>query len=128
MAVTLETLKAEAQQRGYKVEEDAEYIHIDKKGFSHVNTSFNRFPDFSLDPAVAEQYALLQAYYWVRGYALDYGDDGAFELHRVMRHPQYNPHIRVAQLFDYHWDAGWNMEVMQQKLAAWVDEVEQPHS
>lgn len=126
MAVTLETLKAEAERRGYKVAVDAEYITIEKKRFSHVKRSLSRFPEFSLDPELAEQYALLDAYYWVRGYSLDYGDDGAFELHRGMLHPRYNPQVRVAQTFDYHWDAGWDMEVLQQKLAAWVEEVEQP--
>jgi hypothetical protein len=121
--ITLQDVQNEAERRGYRVTMTTTRIRAAKEQFTHVKRSFARIPDLSLAPQQAADYALLQVYYWIRGYLLDSGDDGKVVLHRGMHHPAYNQAIRVAETFDYfdYRNLAWLHQAMQQ----WVEQVEQ---
>jgi Fe-S-cluster formation regulator IscX/YfhJ len=124
-AITWTEIQREAEQRGYLLQVEGETVHASKKQFPHVRQSFTEHPDFSPDPHRADEYSLLQAFYWIRGYNLTHGDDGKVALHRGMHHPQYNQRIRVAETWDYFWDGDGKLEVLQQKMLAWMETVDQ---
>ncbi|MBA2677519.1 MAG: hypothetical protein H0U76_03875 [Ktedonobacteraceae bacterium] len=120
--LTLDDIRAEAERRGYVLKVSGTAISAAKKQFAHVNCSFTRKPDFSLSPRRAEEYALLQIYYWIRGYHLNYGDDGKVELHRGMHHPQYDQQARVAETWNYFDFPG--LADLHQEMCQWVERVE----
>ncbi|SRR6266567_2148581 len=126
-AITWNEIQIEAERRGYllKVEGkvDDSTLYVAKMKAAHVNRRFREHPGFRLAPERDDEYSLLQAYYWIRGYYLDYGDDGKMTLHRGMHHPLYDQQIRVAETWDYIWDGG--LRGVHQKMLQWVAQVEQ---
>ena len=119
--ITLETLQAEAEKRGYTATVNTKnVIHVQKKQFAHVNSDFGNGTDF-IERRQNHNYALLEAYYWLCGYDMEYGDDRRVGISRGMLHPDFKPNVRVAEVIEYY-----NMEQFQEELAAWVARVEQP--
>jgi ribosomal protein S12 methylthiotransferase accessory factor YcaO len=127
-AITFDEIRTEAERRGYSLTVDGERddttLHVAKKQFPHVKRSFSEHPDFSLDPRRADEYALLQAYYWVRGYTLSSGDDGKVLLQRAMHHPAFQQNVRHEQIFDYFWDANGDLAQLHQVMLQWVNQAE----
>src|SRR5436305_2270802 len=123
--MTLEQLQRESLQRGYDVQVYATAFQIVKQNVPHVHTVISLKPHFSLDQDHAHDYALLQGYYWVRGYHLDYGDDGKIAIRRGMLHPNFDQSVWVEKIFDYSWDADWDIGQLHEVLLQWVTEYEQ---
>lgn len=122
--ITWEEVTAIAAQLGFEVKRDGAEIKIWKKTHPHVIKSFDTTERFTLAPKRSVDFAILSAYYWIKGYTIDYGIDGKVELHLGMRHPQFQPQVWVAETWDYsdHWSFG----VLVQDMAEWVAEIEQP--
>lgn len=117
--ITLNDVRAEAEKQGYRVTETGTTLRVIKKHVAHVNQSFELDSPLSIDRRHARDFVLLQAYYWMRGYYLSYGDDAKVGLQRGMHHPAYDQKVRIAEVFDY---AG--MKQLQRALTAWVELVE----
>lgn len=120
--ITWEDVTATAARLGFEVERNGSEIKAWKKAYPHVNKTFDTTETFTLAPKRSEDFALLNLYYWIRGYTIDYGIDGKVELHLGMRHPQFQPQVWVAETWDYsdHWRFG----VLVRDMADWVAKIE----
>jgi len=120
--MTFDQLRREAAQLGCIVEKNETFLHVAKKQPPHV---FRDIPiRFSLDQERASDYALLQAYYWIRGYHLTHGDHGKIILNRAMHHPNFGQAGWTEKVFDYHWDADWDLDTLHVVLLQWVTHME----
>ena len=121
--MTLTQLNDEAEIQGYTVEQvDATHVRVAKQHAPHVHLMTDLQEPFTLNRRYTEDFALLWAYYYVRGYYLNYGEDGVFEVVRGMHHSRYHRKKRIARNFDYHWDGEDSLGKLHRHMMQWVQE------
>lgn len=118
--ITLTEVQTEAERRGFEIQVHQTNIRVVKKQYRHVNHTISLTTQFELAPRRTEDFAYLSAYYWMCGYDIDYGVDGKVQLHLSMRHPHFQPQVRVAETFDYT-----SFEQLTWDMAAWMVQIEQ---
>ena len=125
-AVFLPDVIEEAKRQGSVLAMSEQEVWVWHQRDPHRSRCFAHFPQlpFALHPSVREDYALLQCWYWVRGYLLDHDTDGHVLLERASHHPLYSQSQRIGQQFDF-WQYG-HLYPLHRAMVQWVTQMEQP--